>query len=242
MADTLVLCYHGVSEHWPAALSVTPDRFDSQLETLRDRGYRGVTFHEAATTAAEHDRVAITFDDGFRSVLDLAFPSLQLVGWPATLFVPTEHVGKPGPMAWEGIDRWIGGEHERELHALRWDEIRELAEAGWEIGSHTRTHPHLTQTGEEQLADELRGSRERCEAELGRTCPTLAYPYGDVDERVASAAREAGYEAAAALPKRMHRPSPLLWPRVGIWHRDGGVRFRLKVSPGVRRLRTTLGR
>jgi hypothetical protein len=63
-----------------------------------------------------------------------------------------------------------------------------------------------------------------------------------VDERVESAAGEAGYEAAAALPKRMHRPSPLLWPRVGIWHRDSGLRFRLKVSPCVRRLRTTLGR
>jgi peptidoglycan/xylan/chitin deacetylase (PgdA/CDA1 family) len=186
--------------------------------------------------------VAITFDDGFRSVLELAFPSLQLVGWPATLFVPTEHVGRPGPMKWAGIDRWIGGEHERELHALRWDEIRELAEAGWEIGSHTRTHPHLTRLEDGALANELVGSRERCEAEVGRPCLTIAYPYGDVDARVAAAAREAAYAAAAALPKRMTRPSPCLWPRVGIWHRDGGARFRLKVSPRVRALRTALGR
>ena len=148
MADTLVLCYHAVSERWPASLSVTPGHFDTQLQTLRDRGYRGVTFLEASTATADHDRVAVTFDDAFRSVLELAFPALELVGWPATLFVPTEHVGKPGPMAWDGIDQWIGGEHERELHALRWDEIRELAEAGWEIGSHTRTHPKLTQLGD----------------------------------------------------------------------------------------------
>jgi peptidoglycan/xylan/chitin deacetylase (PgdA/CDA1 family) len=242
VADTLVLCYHAVSESWPASLSATPEHFDAQLQTLRDRGYRGVTFLEAATATADDDRVAVTFDDGFRSVLEVAFPALQLVGWPGTLFVPTEHVGKPGPMAWDGIDQWIGGEHERELHALRWDEIRELAAAGWEIGSHTRTHPRLTQLGDEELAEELRGSRERCEAELDRPVPTLAYPYGDVDARVADAAGEAGYTAAAALPKRMHPASSLLWPRVGIWHRDSGWRFRIKVSPLVRAVRTRLGR
>ena len=243
MADTIVLCYHAVSERWPAALSVRPDAFDTQLEILRDRGYRGVTFYDAVTTTSTEKRVAITFDDGFRSVLELAFPSLQLCGWPATLFVPTEHVGRPGPMAWDGIDRWVGTEHERELHSVRWDEIKELAEAGWEIGSHTLTHPRLTTVGDDaQLAAELRGSRERLEAELGRDCRTLAYPYGDVDDRVARATKEAGYAAAAALPKGVHDPEHFLWPRVGIWNADGGVRFRIKISSAIRRLRQATGR
>lgn len=77
------------------------------------------------------------------------------------------------------------------------------------------------------------------EARLGRPCRSIAYPYGSADERVASAAREAGYLAGATLPDRLDATSPLLRPRVGIYHSDGPRRFRLKVSPTIRALRAT---
>jgi hypothetical protein len=58
----------------------------------------------------------------------------------------------------------------------------------------------------------------------------LAYPYGDEDARVVRAAGQAGYEAAGALPARLHEPLPLRWPRIGVYHADRGYSFRLKTS------------
>jgi peptidoglycan/xylan/chitin deacetylase (PgdA/CDA1 family) len=155
---------------------------------------------------------------------------------PATLFVPTEWVGRDTPMAWKRIDRWVGGPHERELLPLSWAEITSLSNAGWEIGSHTRSHPDLTTLGGQELDVELAGSRADLEQRLGRPCRSIAYPYGFVDARVVQAAERAGYQAGAALPDRIHRPRALAWPRVGVYANDSDARFVAKASPRLRRL------
>lgn len=239
MSDVLVLCFHAVSYDWPADLSSTPQRLEEALALLVERGYRGATFHDAVTRASPGRTVSVTFDDAYRSVIDLAFPVLQRLGLPATVFVPTDLVGNDQPMAWPGIERWLGGPHERELLGMSWEELGELAAAGWEIGSHTRSHARLTQLSEDLLTQELGGSRRACEERLGRPCKTLAYPYGDVDARVVEATQAAGYKAAATLSYRFRSGESLLWPRVGIYHRDDLKRFRLKTSPAVRRLQSS---
>jgi peptidoglycan/xylan/chitin deacetylase (PgdA/CDA1 family) len=142
-------------------------------------------------------------------------------------------------MSWSGIDRWLGGPYESELACMSWDELRRLADAGWEIGSHTHTHPMLTALDGEALDEELRGSREVCGDRLGRECVSLAYPYGEHDPHVVAAAARAGYEAAATLPGRVHGPEPLRWPRVGVYHHDRQWRFRVKISRAVRKLRSS---
>ena len=228
-----------MSESWPADLSLTPGRLRRQLELLLDNGYRGSTFYEAVTSPRPGRTLVVTFDDGFSSVLKLAYPILSSLGVPATVFAVSELAG--GSLrSWPGPDRWLGGSHEHELRGLTWTELGELAEAGWEIGSHTRRHPRLTRLYDEELAEELRASREACEAALGCPCRSLAYPYGDVDERVVAAARAAGYEAAAALPAPLTPEAPLAWPRIGVYHEDGPLRFRLKISRPLRRARTAL--
>jgi peptidoglycan/xylan/chitin deacetylase (PgdA/CDA1 family) len=107
------------------------------------------------------------------------------------------------------------------------------------VGSHTRSHPRLTSLSDGELESELRGSREDCERLLERPCQSIAYPYGDCDERVIAAAGRAGYRVAGALSSRLHAARPLEWPRIGIYYGDDERRFRAKVSPVVRRLRTT---
>lgn len=234
--DTLVLCYHALSERFPAQLSTTPERFSRQLEMLARRGYRGVRFSEAVRRPPGRT-VAVTFDDGYRSVLQLGLPILDELGWPATIFVPTDFIDGQVPMSWPGIERWLGGEHEGELLPLSWEQLRTLAGHGWEVGSHTCSHPRLTELDDETLARELGESRSACELHMRRPCESLAYPYGDVDARVVAAAAAAGYETAAALP---HRPGPeraLEWPRVGVYFKDSLGRFALKSLPLVRRLR-----
>jgi peptidoglycan/xylan/chitin deacetylase (PgdA/CDA1 family) len=237
MASPLVLCYHAVSDQWPSDLAVTPDRLREQLDFLVRRGYRGVTFGQIAAGEVSSKAVAITFDDGYRSVLEQGFPVLSEHGFPGTVFVPTSQVGLSGPMSWPGIDKWLGGSHEDELRPMDWDELRRLRDAGWEIASHTQTHPKLTEIGDEDLRSELVTSREICSSELGEDCRTLAYPYGLVDDRVARAAGEAGYHSAAAL--RPGPRDPLRWPRIGIYPFDRGARLRVKASPLVRAARSS---
>jgi peptidoglycan/xylan/chitin deacetylase (PgdA/CDA1 family) len=235
MHDRLILSYHGVSERWPAAVS--PDRLRAQLAHLVAHAYRGITFGELLQTRAPK-LLCVTFDDGYRSVIERAFPVLQELGIPATIFVPTQFVGV-APASWPGTDVWLGTEYEDELAVMPWEDLGRLARAGWEIGSHTCSHPRLTELDDAALDYELRASREAIEAELRCTCSSLAYPFGDWDERVARAAAEAGYRAACTLPAALHVASPLAWPRIGIYRHDGPGAFRMKVSPAVRRLRAT---
>jgi peptidoglycan/xylan/chitin deacetylase (PgdA/CDA1 family) len=235
-SNVLVLCYHAVSRSWPAILSVTPAQLERQLELLISRGYRGATFSEAVSGPSAKRTVAVTFDDGYSSVRELAFPILSRLGLPGTVFVTTSFVGVDRPMAWPGIDQWLGGPHQSELAGMTWEDLSFLAGAGWEVGSHTRTHPRLTTLGDEALADELRGAREDCERRLDLACRSLAYPYGDADVRVINAAREAGYAVGAGM-RIPYRPDTRRWPRIGVYHGDTMARFRLKASPTLRRFR-----
>ncbi len=236
-SDVLVLCYHAVSEDWPAALSATPAALEAQLRFLVERGYEGATFHEAVTDPPAAKTLAVTFDDAYRSVLTRGEPILRSLGLVGTVFVPTAHAGSDAPMAWPGIDGWLGGPHEEELLPLSWEELRRLADLGWEIGSHSRTHPRLPELDDAALTQELEDSRGECERRLEQPCRTVAYPYGAEDDRVVRATAEAGYEAAAALSSRLSHGDPLRFPRIGIYHSDSAREFALKVHPAVRRMR-----
>jgi peptidoglycan/xylan/chitin deacetylase (PgdA/CDA1 family) len=239
MNDVLVLCYHAVSDRWPADFAVTPLQLENQLQHLLGRGYRGATFTDAVTRAGPGRTLAVTFDDAFRSVFELALPILDRLGLPGTVFVPTAHVGSDRPMAWPGIDDWADGPHASELLPLSWNQLSRMADAGWEVGSHSRTHPHLTWLGDAELRRELVSSREECELHLERPCTAIAYPFGDVDRRVIAAAAGSAYRAGAALDVRSGNLQPLSWPRFGVSREDSSARFRRQVSPLVRRLRSS---
>ena len=232
----LVLAYHAVSETWPAALAVTPAQLRTQLEWLLERGYRASTLHDAVTSKPAGSTLVVTFDDAYRSVLERAYPILSSLGVPGTVFVATDFADRERLLEWPGIDQWRGGRYEAELRGLRWTELGELADNGWEIGSHTCTHPRLTELPDKELSRELRDSRAACEQALGRPCYSLAYPYGDVDARVTAAAAAAGYAVAAIDDPG--RPTTFAWPRVGVYRGNSMRVFRLKVSPTVGRLRT----
>ena len=240
MSEILVLCYHAVSEEFPASLSVSPDALRNQLGILVRRGYQGATFSGSISEAREGKTVAVTFDDAYRSVIRLALPILAEYGLPGTVFAPTAYIGADRPMRWPGIDRWHGTFHESELIPCSWPELEQLVGAGWEVGSHTRTHPRLPELTDDELMTELSESRRECEQHLAVPCRSIAYPYGAANRRVAEAAADAGYSFAAELPGSFRTPStPLRWPRVGVFHRDRQWRFLLKAARSTRALRGT---
>jgi peptidoglycan/xylan/chitin deacetylase (PgdA/CDA1 family) len=172
--------------------------------------------------------VVVTFDDAYAST-PLARPVLEALGWPATVFAVSGFAASGRPLSWAGIEQWAGGPHEKELEPLGWDGLRELRDAGWEVGSHTVSHPHLTTLSDYDLRDELTRSREVIAGEIG-TCETIAYPYGDADRRVAAATAAAGYLAACTLPVAMRTDEQHLRPRVGLYSSDLGARLVLKTA------------
>jgi peptidoglycan/xylan/chitin deacetylase (PgdA/CDA1 family) len=234
----IVLCYHAVSPTWEAALSVTPAALERQISWFVRNGWRGATFRDAMLIRPARRTLVVSFDDAFASVMELAYPILSAYGLPATVFAPTAFMSERRPLTWSGIEHWEATAA-GELQGMSWDDLRFLADAGWEIGSHTRTHPHLTQLGDEALHAELAGSRAEIADHLGRTCQTIAYPYGDVDARVAEQASLAGYSAGAALSGRLPKLGPHRWPRVGIYHKDSWWLFRVKASRTSRALRSS---
>jgi peptidoglycan/xylan/chitin deacetylase (PgdA/CDA1 family) len=233
VSSSLVLCYHAVSDAWENTAAVRPKQLHQQTAWLARHGFRSVTF-----TAAVHGRergrnVCITFDDGFRSVYRYARPILAEFGFVATAFVPTGFLTPPRELSWRGFAD-LEDVPQGEMTPMSWTDISDLATDGWEIGSHTRTHPRLTETSDDVMHDELRRSRCELSRELGINVTSLAYPYGNVDRRVRDAAAAAGYTAAAGLGPQVLRHDPLCWHRVGIYRWDSRRRFRLKVARPMR--------
>lgn len=231
-ARPLILAYHAVSSTWRSPLAVSEDTLRTQLRHLAGRGYVGLTFSEAERRREAGDlperTVVVTFDDGYASNLRAA-PILEECGYPATVFVVTAFVESGRPLSWYGIDGDSAPADIGELAPLRWDELRGLREAGWEVGSHTVTHPLLTTLDPDRGQAELLTSRASIRDRLG-ICDSLAYPYGAADRRTAAAALEAGYAGACVLTGAHFDDVPYLRPRVGLTESDTGARLALKLS------------
>jgi len=238
MADPLILCYHAVSDDWPVPYAVSAAQLEAQVKGLQRRGYRPATFTDAVLRPPAERTFAVTFDDGYRSVASAALPVLSDLGVPATAFVCPGFVGSSDPMR-VGLDEWAHGDHAAELVSMTWAQIGELVEAGWEIGSHTRTHPRLDEIEDAALRDELDGSRADCERRLGRPCRSVAYPFANPSPRVVAAARAAGYQAGGGILGDRAAPGAMHWPRLVVYRRDASLRFRLKSLPLARRLRAS---
>jgi peptidoglycan/xylan/chitin deacetylase (PgdA/CDA1 family) len=239
----LVLCYHAVSEAWPSPAAIAPDRLRAQLRFLLRRGYRPLTLSAALAEGAPRKAMAVTFDDAYVSILEAGLPVLDELGVPATVFVPTDAAADAGQMTWSELRQWVGTEHEHELRCMSWEQLRALSGRGWEVGSHTCSHPHLTEISGEEAAAELSASRAACEDALQRPCASLAYPFGSYDRGVIDLVAAAGYEAAVTLDERIAAPlrgrGRLEVPREAIYRSTGWPIFAAKTSRAVRGVRVS---
>lgn len=235
----IFLSYHSVATAGPRFLTVTAELFERQLAALRKRGLRsGGVADLAAIVAGERiePTVFLTFDDGFRDNHETVLPLLREYGFQAFVFVLPPLVDAGAPLTWPEV-----ADDQRRFTAtmssLTWSMAAEMKEAGFEIGSHTLSHPHLPALGAEQLRQELADSRARIKERLG-SCDTLAYPFGEWSQEVEAAAADCGYRFAFSLPRKTSQRSatPLSIPRVNVDYRDSGLRFAAKLSAPGRRL------
>jgi len=168
-------------------------------------------------------RLRATFDDAFRSAATV-FPALERLSVPIQIFVCTGYAREGAPLT---IPELAGGDP-GELATMTWDELRAQGERGVLFGSHGISHAHLTQLGDAELRRDLTESKQQLEDELGRPCLELAYPYGEHDDRVRRAVREAGYERAYGL--HADRRDPYALQRVDLYRRHGPVRALLRLG------------
>lgn len=241
--EAMVLCYHAVSDTWPSPAAISAKALDAQLRHLLRRGYVPLTLSAALAEGAPRRALAVTFDDAYTSILTAGLPVLERLGVPATVFVPTDYADSAGQMTWSELAQWAGGAHEHELRCMSWQELRRLRDAGWEIGSHTCSHPHLTEIGAERATQELRRSRAACEEHVQQPCRALAYPFGSYDAGVVEIAARAGYSAAVTLDERIVAPlagrGPLEVPREAIYRATSRLVFAAKTSRPLRRVRVS---
>jgi peptidoglycan/xylan/chitin deacetylase (PgdA/CDA1 family) len=233
------LCYHSIAPAGPPFLSIGPDLFERQLATLTRRGYRPGKL-ETLDRLLAGDRLSgryafLTFDDGYLDNHATALPLMQAYGYTGFLFVLPGRVESGDKLDWPEVSA-DAAEYPHIMRSLSWPLVEQMAEAGWEIGSHTLSHPHLPQVDDEALAQELLDSRRRISERLG-SCETFSYPFGEWDERVARAVRAAGYKFAFTLPfGAQGKAGPLSIPRVSVDHRDREWRLTAKLSPAGRSL------
>jgi peptidoglycan/xylan/chitin deacetylase (PgdA/CDA1 family) len=229
----LILCYHAISASWDTSLAVPLDRLEVQLRRYAARGYVGLTFEEserrrqAGTLPAR--TLVVTFDDAFASIA-AARPILRELGYPASVFVVGDFLESPRPLEWPGIEHWQETEHRAELRVLSEPELRELQAEGWEIGSHTMTHPSLPDLDDDECLRELVDSRQLIAERFG-ACSTVAYPYGRADARIAALAARAGYAAGCTLTYSHTADEPLRRPRVAVSGTDSALSEWAKMAP-----------
>jgi peptidoglycan/xylan/chitin deacetylase (PgdA/CDA1 family) len=207
----LVLMYHRIGEVRTAAearYSITASRFAEHMHALSRRGYRAVPVEALVAWIGGGPPLrgrdfVLTFDDGFLGVRDHALPVLEQLGWPFAVFLVTDMLG--GVDAWQRNDGSTGGRQA----LLSAADVRAMGLRGGSFHSHTRRHLSLPTLGDGELADELIGSRNALSALLGAGAGDgdtyLAYPYGHVDDRVAAAARQAGYKAGFSVQSGFNR-------------------------------------
>ncbi len=187
-----VLCYHNLRDRAANLYETSVADFRSQLRILREGGFRAITIRELADYLSNvqdipEKSVAITFDDGYKSALTVAKPVLDEFGFRATLFLITDTVGGK--------------------RNLTWEDVKQLAAAGWDVGSHTVTHSNLTRRSrgessgqhQERIVREISASYARIEKELGVPPVALAYPFGNYDAACMQACRDAGYRVALSI-------------------------------------------
>jgi peptidoglycan/xylan/chitin deacetylase (PgdA/CDA1 family) len=198
-AEVVIFGYHRfVNTVKRPDTEITPAAFEAQMQELKNKGIAVIPMQDflawrRGEKAIPPKSAIITFDDGWKSQYDVAWPILKKFNYPVTLFIYTEGI-KPG--------HFSGGE------SMSWEQLAEMRDAGVDIQGHTATHSDLRkpydkvakkhlnpQEYEEWLQKEIGGSKQMIEQKLGVKVNCFAVPYGFHNDHIRDVAMKAGYEA-----------------------------------------------
>jgi len=217
-ARFVALMYHSVKSH-------EREQFAQQMDLLVRLANPVAGDFTGRNDGRNRSFVAVTFDDGYHSILENALPILREKKIPVTLFVPTNSLGtRPG---------WITNERHRDAaeRLLTSDELRFVQQTGGLIGSHSVSHRPLTELSRTEALAELTESRQALEKILGRNVDSFALPYGAANADVLRLAAEAGYQRvflSEPVSSRAGIDGPV-YGRIGVSPSDWALEYRLKV-------------
>ncbi|MGC8941928.1 MAG: polysaccharide deacetylase family protein [Sulfurihydrogenibium sp.] len=184
-----VLTYHNVDNPPPEAklksLYVKPEKFEKHIKYLNKFKLKTVLSDEIES---QKNSIILTFDDGYRDFIKNAYPILKRYNAKAIVFVVAGLTDRFNLWDWEKINV--------KKPLMDWEELRFLVSEGFEIGSHTITHPFLTKIPEKVAKSEIEDSKKILEDKLGVEVKTFCYPYGDYNEKVKDMVINAGYKMA----------------------------------------------
>jgi peptidoglycan/xylan/chitin deacetylase (PgdA/CDA1 family) len=237
--DVVFLCYHSIADRGPDFTSVTEEAFERQLGMLRQLGFRSGGHADlerlARGTGVGAKLAFLTFDDGYVDNHATARPLLEAGGFRGLFFLLPPRLDRGDVLDWPRVEARVAA-YPDVMRSLTWPMVESMAEVGHEFGSHTLSHPVLSELGDEELRQELVDSRMRIKERLGR-CDSIAYPFGTWTPRVAEAAADAGYSYGFTLPDGSQmKADPLTIPRISVDHRDDQRRFRRKLTVPYRTL------
>ena len=216
----VALYYHAVPTH-------ERQRFAQQMDMLL-RVAKPVAADFTVPPADGSHNVAVTFDDGFRSVIDNALPELAQRDIPATLFIPSGCLGQHPP--------WLQNRVHTDAHEtiLTSTELQAIASALVTVGSHTVTHRNLLSLSHTDVTTELRQSRTK----LSELCATevrlLSFPHGAYDHHIVQLSQQAGYTRVFTTLPTLVDPTAYVVGRVNACPRDWPLEFYLKVHGAYR--------
>jgi peptidoglycan/xylan/chitin deacetylase (PgdA/CDA1 family) len=181
-----ILTFHAIDKR-SSVISISPTVFQIAMVKLHQGGHQTLRLTEAVDSLRRGqpfpDRsFVITFDDGYQSVYEEAFPVLERYGMSATVFLT---VGEKGVASPRGRLPSLTGRS-----MLSWKEIQEMQRSGIDFGAHTITHPDLTLLSSDQVKAEVREAKSIIEDALGTPVTSFAYPYGRYNGRVREIVRK----------------------------------------------------
>lgn len=210
-----ILTYHKIGPRPGGArlkgLYLSQKLFADQLTELRNAGWKSTSLDAAlvnGSVAKVPERVVITFDDGFQNTLDHALEPLRQNQFRAIQFIVAGRIG--------GQNVWDQAHGEVAAPLMDAAQIRDWLAAGHQIGSHSMTHPRLTQLSIDAAREEICASKKLLEDTFGIALQHFCYPYGDWNPVVRDLVREAGYLTACTTEFGVNKPghSPLFLKRV----------------------------
>jgi peptidoglycan/xylan/chitin deacetylase (PgdA/CDA1 family) len=221
-----IITYHKISSKKEFGVTtITPDIFKKQLELLAENGYESITFSQFTKNEKIPDKpIIISFDDTYKSVYENAFPIMKNFKFKGVLFVVSDYIGKRND--WEAYP--IQRKH---YHASK-DEIKEMYENGFEIGSHSKTHQYLPHLNSEGVQSELSRSKQYLEKTFKTDIITCCYPYGGYNNQVLNSAKSCGYTFGMGNLQfsKMNYDSTLCLERRSIYSIDSLSTFIKKIN------------
>ena len=220
----VVLAYHSVPDEHQEA-------FARQMRALV-RGSKAARADMSIPSSGHEHYVAVTFDDGYQTILRNALPELAQRGIPCTIFVAPGALGmRPNWTDYSG-----GADASLNDPILSVEQLQRLSPDSVEIGSHTVTHPMLAQLPERDARMELCRSRSMLAEILGRDVKLFSFPYGSFNARLLELCRDVGYERVFIThPETVgSKESEFLISRTKADPKDWPLEFHLKLRGAYR--------